>query len=143
MRYTTLRGTTKAFISTLLFCEIKRHDTPLLKPSPYRPPDVYVASDELVGGIAQLQKTVRKSYRRLIDQVEEHTLADGTPTGLDFSTTRARQVLLAGDLQQFQTNKGLNGEKVESFELFRKAHPDIEVITFDELLARARFIVEG
>jgi len=51
--------------------------------------------------------------------------------------------LLAGDLQQFQTNKGLNGEKVESFELFRKAHPDIEVITFDELLARARFIVEG
>ncbi|WP_165971325.1 Shedu immune nuclease family protein [Microbacterium oleivorans] len=131
----------RAAISTLLFCEIKRHDTPLLRPKRYRDPDVYTASDELVGGVAQLQKTVRKAYRSLKDQIESHTGDDGTPTGLDFSTTKARQVLLAGSLSEFRTEHGVNGEKVESFELFRKAHHDIEVVTFDELFERARYIL--
>lgn len=133
----------RALISTLLFAEIKRHDTPLLKPKRYREPDIYTASDELVGGVAQLQKTVRKAYRSMKDQIEKYTAPDGTPTGLDFSTTKARQVLLVGHLAQFRNEHGVNGEQVESFELFRRAHHDIEVLTFDELLARARFIVEG
>lgn len=133
----------RAVISTLLFCEIKRHDTPLLKTTAYRQPDVYVASNELVGGVAQLQKTVRKAYQRLIGQIHNQTTDDGTPTGLDFSTTRARQVLVVGNLQEFRIGGGVNGEKMESFELFRKANADVEVVTFDELLARAKFIVSG
>ncbi|MCP2032607.1 hypothetical protein L1277_002717 [Okibacterium sp. HSC-33S16] len=133
----------RAVISTLLFCEIKRHDTPLLRPVPYRKPDVYVPSEELVGGVAQLQKTVRKAYRSFLDQIKAHTAEDGSPTGLDFSTTKARQVLLVGDLSEFRNQHGVNGERMESFELFRRTHSDIEVITFDELLARARFIIEG
>jgi len=133
----------RAAISTLLFAEIKRHDTALLKAKRYREPDVYTASDELVGGVAQLQKTVRKAYRSLKDQVETYTAPDGSPTGLDFSTTKARQVLLVGNLSEFRTEHGVNSEQMESFELFRRAHGDIEILTFDELLARARFIVEG
>ncbi len=58
-----------------------------------------MGSKELVGGVAQLQKTVRKAIRQLKDQVERHTEDDGTPTGLDFSTTRPRQVLVIGNLQ--------------------------------------------
>ncbi len=135
---------TRALISTLLFCEIKKHDTDLLAPGrPYREPDVYAASTELVGGTAQLQKTVRKAFRLMIRQVEEHTLPDGTPTGLDFSTTRPRQVLLVGSLAEFRTATGINAEKMESFELYRKSQLEVEIITFDELLERARFIVAG
>jgi hypothetical protein len=133
----------RAVISTLLFCEIKRHDTPLLEKKAYRPPDVYVPSHELVGGVAQLQKTVRKAYRGFMNQVEKHTADDGSPIGLDFSTSRARQVLLVGNLAEFRSGAGINGEQMESFELFRKANIDIDVITFDELLARAKFIVSG
>ncbi|KQR23190.1 Shedu immune nuclease family protein [Microbacterium sp. Leaf151] len=135
---------TRALISTLLFCEIKKHDTPLLSPGrPYREPDVYSPSAELVGGTAQLQKTVRKAYRLMINQVEKHTTPDGTPTGLDFSTTRPRQVLLVGSLDEFRTDAGVNAEKMESFELYRRAQAEVEIITFDELLERARFIVAG
>ena len=133
----------RAVISTLLFCEIKRHDSPLLAASRYREPDVWMGSKELVGGVAQLQKTVRKAIRQLKDQVESHTEDDGTPTGLDFSTTRPRQVLVIGNLQEFRTDNGINGEKVESFELFRRSSSDVEVVTFDELFERARFIIEG
>lgn len=133
----------RAVISTLLFCEIKRHDTELLAATRYREPDVWVASRELVGGVAQLQKTVRKAIREFKRQVESHTEDDGTPTGLDFSTTRPRQVLVIGDLAEFKAEHGTNGEKVESFELFRRSSSDVEVVTFDELYERARFIVEG
>lgn len=133
----------RAVISTLLFCEIKRHDTELLKAKAYREPDVFAPSDELVGGVAQLQKTVRKTYRHFLEQVKAHTADDGSPTGLDFSTTKARQVLLVGNLGEFRTTAGVNGEKMESFELFRKGQSEVEILTFDELFARAKFIVEG
>lgn len=133
----------KAQISTLLFCEIKRHDTALLHSRPYREPDVYAPSAELSGGTAQLQKTVRKSIRLLKDQIEEHTASDGTPTGLEFSTTKPRQVLVIGNLNEFRTPHGTNGEKVESFELYRKTHTDVEIITFDELYQRARYIIDS
>jgi hypothetical protein len=133
----------KAVISTLLFCEIKRHDTQLLQTEAYRKPDVYVPSKELVGGVAQLQKTVRKAYRQFIKQIEHQTAPDGSPVGLDFSTTRARQILLVGNLREFRSDHGVNGEQMESFELYRKANLDVEIITFDELLARARFIISG
>lgn len=134
---------TRALISTLLFCEIKRADTKLLAAAPYRAPDVYAPSHELVGGTAQLQKTVRKAFRLMVKQVDQHTAPDGTPTGLDFSTTKPRQVLLIGNLHEFRTSDGVNGEMMESFELYRKAQSEVEVITFDELIERARFIVDG
>ena len=78
---------TRGIISSLCFVEIKRHDTPLLGATQYRP-DVWPPSAELVGGVSQVQTTVHttKLYRR-------HTWRP-------------------------------------------------EIITFDELLQRARFIVE-
>lgn len=133
----------KAKVSTLLFCEIKRHDSPLLRSRAYRVPDVYAPSEELSGGTAQLQKTVRKSIRQLIRQVEKYTSPDGTPTGLEFSTTKPRQVLVIGTLGEFRTAVGTNAEKVESFELYRKSNSEVEILTFDELYERASFIVES
>jgi hypothetical protein len=133
----------RAHISTLLFCEIKRHDTQLLLPTAYREPDVYAPSKELVGGTAQLQKTVRKALRLMVDQIERSFEPDGTPTGLDFSTTRPRQVLIIGNLDEFHTGAGVNAEKTESFELYRKSLNEVEIITFDELYERARFILDG
>jgi len=36
----------------------------------------------------------------------------------------------------------LNPEKTSTFELYRNSIHDVEIITFDELYERARFIVE-
>jgi len=44
-------------------------------------------------------------------------------------------------LAEFCAEKGVNREKFASFELLRKHMADPEIITFDELLERTRFIV--
>lgn len=131
----------RGYISSLLFCEIKTHEKDLIKYDPYRRPDVYGPSDELAGGIAQVQKTTRKALRILASQIHKLFEADGSATDISFSTSRPRQAVIIGNLARLQNDFGPNGEQVESFELFRSSITDTEIITFDELYQRAQFIV--
>ncbi|MFF4819990.1 Shedu anti-phage system protein SduA domain-containing protein [Kitasatospora sp. NPDC001309] len=131
----------KGFISSMLFCEIKTHETPLLAKTLYRTPDVYQASTELGGGVAQVQKTVHKAQRLISKELTRLYQADGTPTGTELSTTKPRQVLVIGSLAEFKHDGEVNPEKLSSFELYRSSVQGIEVITFDELYDRACFIV--
>ncbi|WP_224402156.1 Shedu immune nuclease family protein [Pseudonocardia sp. ICBG1034] len=131
----------RGYISSLLFCEIKTPAKPLLASTPYRKPDVYRPSDELVGGVAQVQKTARKAVRQVTQQLHRFTEPSGDPMDVEVSMSRPRQVLLIGTLAQFETDNGINGEMLENFELYRTAVSDTEIITFDELYQRARFIV--
>ncbi|MEU9797028.1 Shedu anti-phage system protein SduA domain-containing protein [Streptomyces sparsogenes] len=132
----------KGLISSMLFCEIKTHDTELLAKTPYRA-GVYQASKELGGGVAQVQKTVSKAQqlisREFLTRIYDD---DGTPTGIELSTTRPRQVVVIGSLREFTHNGAVNPEKINSFELYRTSIQDVEIITFDELYQRACFIVE-
>ncbi|MFD8440640.1 Shedu anti-phage system protein SduA domain-containing protein [Streptomyces microflavus] len=132
----------KGLISSMLFCEIKTHDTELLARTPYRA-GVYQASKELGGGVAQVQKTASKAQqhisREFLTRIYED---DGTPTGVELSTTRPRQVVVIGSLREFTHNGHVNPEKISSFELYRTSIQDVEIITFDELYQRAYFIVE-
>jgi len=76
-------------------------------------------------------------------QIHKLYHADGTPTDIDFATARPRQVVLLGSLEEFDSGAGVNAERLETFELFRTSITDTEVITFDELYERARFIVRN
>jgi Domain of unknown function (DUF4263) len=131
----------RGVISSLLFCEIKRHDTKLLASTAYRPPDVYRPSDELVGAVSQVQKTADKALRGIDTYIREHFEDDGTPTGLVVATVRPRQVVVSGRSTEFAVGGSLNPEKLSSFEFYRRSILDTEIITFDELYERARFIV--
>lgn len=133
---------TRGMVSSLLFCEIKRHDLPLLATRRYREPDVYVPSQEVVGGVSQVQKTAEKAVRGIRDFLHRHFAADGTPTDLEVSTIKPRQVVVVGSTAEFETEGRLNPEKITSFELYRRSVNDVEVITFDELYERACFIVQ-
>ena len=132
----------KGLISSMLFCEIKTHETELLAKTPYRS-GVYRASTDLGGGVAQVQKTVSKAQqlisREFLTRIYEE---DGTATGIELSTTRPRQVVVIGSLREFTDNGAVNPEKISSFELYRTSIQDVEIITFDELYERACFIVE-
>lgn len=132
----------KGLISSMLFCEIKTHETELLARTPYRA-GVYQASKELGGGVAQVQKTVSRAQqlisREFLTRIHDD---DGTPTGIELSTTRPRQVVVIGSLREFTDNGAVNPEKINSFELYRTSIQDVEIITFDELYQRACFIVE-
>jgi hypothetical protein len=131
----------RGYIGSLLFCEIKTRKTKLLASRAYREPDVYRPSPELTGSVAQVQKTARKALRLMTELVSRMYKDDGTPTGIEVSTTRPRQIVLIGSLEEFTTPFGANVERVESFEMFRTTVLDTEVLTFDELLEQARFIV--
>jgi hypothetical protein len=132
----------KGLISSMLFCEIKTHDTELLAKTPYRA-GVYQASKELGGGVAQVQKTVSKAQQLISREFLTHIYDDdGTPTGVELSTTRPRQAVVIGSLREFTHNGSVNPEKINSFELYRTSIQDVEIITFDELYQRACFIVE-
>ncbi|MFD7408762.1 Shedu anti-phage system protein SduA domain-containing protein [Streptomyces sp. NPDC059866] len=132
----------KGFISSLLFCEIKTHLTSLLASAPYRVPDVYQVSKEVVGAVAQVQKTAYKAQQLVSGQLHRHFRDDGAPTGIEVSTVRPRQVLVIGRLSEFADRGSVNPEKITSFEQYRRSIQDVEVITFDELYERACFIVE-
>lgn len=132
---------TKGFLQTLLFAEIKRHDTPLLMPSPYREPDVYQASKELSGAVSQVQKTAHKAVKKLEDLHRQSYPGGGY--GFEVSTVRPRQIVIVGQLSQLADDEHINLEKMTSFELWRKGQLGTDVLTFDELYERARYIVES
>ncbi len=50
---------------------------------------------------------------------------------------------MVGHLSQLVDRDVPNVEKMTSFELLRRDQHDVEILTFDELYARARFIVES
>ena len=131
---------TRGAIEALCFVEIKSHDTPLLHREPYRS-GAWVPSDHVSGGVAQVQITVENAVRRLtekIEPVDEH----GEPTGEQLFAFQPKSFLVVGRLDQLRSEKGINLEKYRSFELYRRNVVRPEIITFDELFHRAKFIVD-
>lgn len=132
----------KGFISSLVFGEIKTPTAPLLDKEVYRPPDVYQTSREVNGAVAQVQKTAEKAIRQLSYDIHRLYEDDGTPTDIQVSSIRPKRVVVIGDLRQLAVAGNPNPEKTSTFELYRNSIHDVEIITFDELYERARFIVE-
>lgn len=130
---------TRGFLQTLLFAEIKTHTTDLLMARPYREPDVYQVSPQVSGAVSQVQKTSHKAIKHLEDLHRSHS-----PSGqfrFEVSTIRPRQVVIVGNLSQLMEHGEINTEKMTSFELYRRDHQGVEILTFDELYERAKFIV--
>lgn len=130
---------TRGIASSLLFCEIKRPDTELLEL--YRAGDVYRPKGEVVGAVAQVQKTADKAVRKICDYIYTPESATGVRADFEVATVRPRQIVVVGTIEQFKDDGRLNRQKVSSFEFYRRSVNDVEILTFDELLARAKFIV--
>ena len=134
---------TQSLISALSFGEIKTHTADLLKPvtSPYRR-ECWQVSDELSGGIAQVQRSVQASLGNIQSKTEvKHN--NGAPTGETVFLYQPRSFLVIGSLSEFHAAHGINEEKYSSFELFRRNLKSPEIVTFDELLERAKYIVKS
>jgi hypothetical protein len=131
---------TQARINSLCFVEIKRHDTPLLASSLYRA-DAWPPSSDLAGGVAQLQATVQGALEDLGRKITTQN-SIGDPTGETLFNIEPRSFLVIGNLEEFIAEHGINESKFRSFEMYRRHTRRPEILTFDELLHRARFIVE-
>lgn len=133
---------TKGIISSFCFGEIKTHKTELLKivKSPYRG-ESWAISDELAGAIAQTQKSVQKSIKDLgtKTQIKDE---QGYLTGEEIFLYQPKSFVIIGNLNEFKSDQGINEDKFSSFELFRKNQINPEIITFDELFERAKYIIK-
>jgi hypothetical protein len=111
--------------------EIKKPDTRLIE-GPYRS-EIGRLGKELIGGVSQIQEYCR----RVIDHMG--TKQENRPNSpvKTFSNIQPKGILVIGDTSE------LKGDDVgvTTFELFRRNMSNPEVITFDELYERARFIV--
>ncbi len=130
---------TRGIVNSLCFAEIKTHRTPLLDKSSYRPA-CWAASRELAGAVAQVQGTVASAIRNLSDRIRPCT-DNGDPTGEEVFNYKPRAFVVVGSLSEFVGEHGVNAEKLRSFELYRNSIVGVEIITFDELHERTKFIV--
>ena len=129
---------TRGLISNLCFVEIKTHSTELLDDAAYRA-GCFAPSKELSGAIAQMQGSVAVAVKNLSNKLSV-TDDGGNPTGEEIYNYQPKSFLVIGSLNEFNTTNGVNAEKLRSFELFRRNLIQPEIITFDELYERAKFI---
>jgi hypothetical protein len=129
---------TAGALSALVLAEIKHHRTDLLG-TVYRSGCWRISSD-VAGGVAQCQGTADATARELGKSVDLKDSA-GYTIGRTF-VCRPRTILIVGSLSQFIDDGNVHQEKFESFERFRRGLRDPEILTFDELFARARLVVE-
>lgn len=132
---------TTGVVRWMTFAEFKTHRKPLLA-AEYRP-GTYPPSADLIGGVAQAQATVRRAVKE-IDEAIRDKAADGSelPGEITF-LTKPRSFLVIGRLDQLLgEGGGPHVAKIRSFELFRRSLYEPEIVTFDELLARAEWVID-
>jgi hypothetical protein len=128
-------------IRSMVMVEIKSHRANLLH-SMYRS-GCWVPSQDLSGGVAQVQRTVHRAVNLIGDRIASKS-TDGADIPNEFTyLVKPRSLLIIGRLNELQGELGGDHQdKVRSFELFRRSLIEPEVITFDELYAKALFIIE-
>lgn len=123
---------TAANVGFTVLVEIKKPTTALLHGTPYRN-GAWRVSDELSGGAAQLQTN---SLTWEVEASRTSSNRDEVESGQNAFTVRPKSILIIGNTSQLD-----NRDKKNSLELFRRNLKNPEVLAFDELLERARFIV--
>jgi hypothetical protein len=132
---------TRGAISNLCFVEIKTHRTDLLSTKFYRK-GCWAPSVELAGAVSQVQGTVSYAAESIRERLTIDD-SDGFPTGEEAFNYLPKSYLVIGSLKEFVGEHGPNQEKYRSFELYRRNTVNPEIITFDELYERAKFIVHA
>ncbi|MEV0028174.1 Shedu immune nuclease family protein [Nocardia sp. NPDC050793] len=130
-------------IRSLVFAEFKTHRAPLLRTTAYRP-GCWVPSEHLSGAVAQVQGTVHRAVSTMGERLQDKA-TDGSDLPGEFTyLLRPRSYVVVGQLSGLVGEGGGDRqEKIRSFELFRRQLVEPEVITFDELYARAEWLVSS
>jgi hypothetical protein len=131
---------TTGVVRWMTFAEFKHHRTALLD-GEYRP-GAWMVSEEVAGGVAQVQATVKRAVEEIGARIATRA-ADGAEVPNDWTfLTQPRSFLVVGHLGQLLgKGGGPHPERIRSFELFRRNLDMPEIVTFDELLARADWVV--
>ena len=123
---------TEATIKFTVLVEIKRPDTKLLGNQVYRN-GAWELGEELTGGVSQMHANCSKWEKE--GSRSEANQERLTQQGI--FTVQPKGILVIG-----HTNQLTGHQRRTTFEMFRRNTVNPEILTFDELYERAKFIVE-
>ncbi len=104
------------FCDNYALLEIKTHLTKLMKPKAYREPEAFAQHEDCAGSLSQC-----------LDQKQTFMNDIGNGLSLD-----PKVVLLIGRKSE------LNDKQARAFELLRRNQKNVDIVTFDELLAKLK-----
>ena len=126
-------GATSGDARFTVIVEIKTSETPLLHGSEPQRSGAWSLSKDLADAVTQAQSYAygwgldSKKYENAVELMKRKLL-----------TIQPKAIVVIGRLAEVLSDES----KASTFELFRESLHGVEVITFDELLERAKFIVE-
>jgi len=124
---------TEGDLSFTVLVEIKTPNTPLLQGSSEIRSGAWSLSKDLTDAVSQIQANIEmwdKQGSRQPDNMD--TLEKD-----NIFTVQPKGIIVIGSLSQLETRS-----KRETFQRFRKSLHGVDILTFDELFKRARFIVD-
>lgn len=120
------------------FVELKKPNTPLFKKNTIR------------SGAWQLSTDLMEAKSQILEQkasgqikMERETIHDGDGKEIKQKSYDSKVILIIGNWGQIEGDTDLEKQtKIKTLELFRRDSRNIEIITYDELYDRAKYIVE-
>lgn len=119
--------------------ELKKHDTPLFGKDKNRS-NSWTLSDDLISGLSQILE--QKASWQVSAETSANGNFDDKGNLIKQKTVDPKSILVIGSTKQFEGEDKENQIKAKTFELFRRDSKNIEILTYDELYERAKFIVE-
>lgn len=140
-----LAGRDGAISDSLLGCnkftvlvEIKKPDTPLFENSKNRA-NSWKLSDDLIESLSQILE--QKASWQIKGEVNANNNFNDRGELIQQKTLDPKSILIIGSDSQFEGTEKVKQVKLRTFELFRRDSRNIEILTYDELYERAKFIV--
>ncbi|QXP74705.1 DUF4263 domain-containing protein [Tenacibaculum sp. AHE15PA] len=118
-----------------IIVELKRPDTPLFEKDKNRS-ESWKLSKDLTYAVSQILS--QKAEWEIKAQTEQF---DENGNKIEQDTVDPKTILIIGNTNQFSGSTKTDLIKKKTFELYRRNSRNIEIITYDELLERAQFIV--
>lgn len=142
---TDLAGKGAEFADFLTGCEnftvlveLKRADTPIFGVNTNRSGS-WKLSNDLINAVSQILE--QKASWQI--QSENNNNFDSSGNLITQRTFDPRAILIIGDTSQFIGEDRENRIKAKTFELFRRDSRNIEILTYDEVYRRAKYLVES
>ncbi|ATW02366.1 Shedu anti-phage system protein SduA domain-containing protein [Sphingorhabdus sp. YGSMI21] len=130
------------FTDYTVLVEIKRPDTPIFRKPRGGRAGTWEFSSQFMSAVSQILE--QKAEWSSFSEYGDHLNKDGTEH-LTARTRNAKSILIIGSSTEFAKASGVREANLmrDTFELFRRENRSIDIVTFDELLERARFITKN
>ena len=131
-----------SFTDYTVLVEIKKPETPIFRASRGGRAGTWEFSSEFMSAVSQIVE--QKAEWLSFAQSGEHYNKSGSEL-LKARTRNAKSILVIGSREEFSRLDDIRATNVmrDTFELFRREIRSIDIVTFDELLERARFITRN